>query len=139
MKRIYYKKDTGYICHRAPLDLIADENDPYIEVDYDLYQLTFGVGTGKSWAVIDNELKEVIIPEYANDVIREDLTQQITDYKYYLNSTDYVITKLHEASLDSDEEYSLQLKAQYAEVLQLRKEARAKISTLTEELNNLDK
>ena len=49
--------------------------------------------------------------------------------KNYLASTDYVISKLNELKLEDDEEYE-KTKADYAEVLVKRKEARAKINEL---------
>ena len=54
---------------------------------------------------------------------------QLAELKQYLADTDYVITKLNEAKLEDEEEFN-SLKLQYANVLEKRKETRAKINEL---------
>lgn len=59
---------------------------------------------------------------------------EINTLKAYLNDTDYVIFKLNELKLDDDVEYD-KARAEYAEVLTKRKEARKRINELEAEGN----
>ena len=54
---------------------------------------------------------------------------EIQRYKDYLASTDYVISKLNEAKIESEEEYQ-NLKEKYQETLVKRAEARKRINEL---------
>lgn len=58
-----------------------------------------------------------------------EIANEIRSLKSYLSETDYVISKLNEFKLEDDEEYE-KAKAEYAEVLAKRKEARARINEL---------
>lgn len=59
---------------------------------------------------------------------------EINELEAYLNDTDYVISKLNELKLDDDGEYE-KARAEYAEVLAKRKEARKRINELEAEGN----
>lgn len=59
---------------------------------------------------------------------------EISTLKKYLDETDYVISKLNELKLDDDGEYE-KARAEYAEVLAKRKEARKRINELEAEGN----
>ena len=63
---------------------------------------------------------------YLKDFIKRN---EINEYKQYLAQTDYVISKLNEAKIE-DETLFESLKVKYADILNKRKEARAKINEL---------
>lgn len=58
---------------------------------------------------------------------------EIRSLKEYLTSTDYVVSKLNELKLEDDETEYVKSKADYADVLKKRKEARARINELEAE------
>ena len=131
MKKVYYDKETGYLCDRYPKDIEKTDNNPFIEVDDELEKQTYAVEYGKFWKVVDGSLVigddiETQQTQEYKDYVKDNL---ICEYKQYLNDTDYVITKLNEAKIE-DEDLFNSLKEEYAEVLIKRKEARAKINEL---------
>lgn len=131
MKKVYYDKETGYLCNRYPKDIKQTNDSPFIEVEDDIEGLTYCVEYGKFWKVVNGSLVigddiETQETQEYKDYIKDNL---ICEYKQYLNDTDYVITKLNEAKIE-DENLFNSLKEQYAEVLIKRKEARAKINEL---------
>ena len=131
MKRIYYEKETGYLCDRYPKDIEKTDDSPYIEVEDDIEDQTYCVDYGKAWKVVNGSL--VI----ADDIETQESEEykafikriEIDKYKQYLTQTDYVITKLNEAKIE-DETLFESLKIEYADVLTKRKKARAKINEL---------
>ena len=131
MKKVYYDKETGYLCDRYPKDIKITNDSPFIEVDDELEEQTYCVEYGKFWKVVNGSL--VIGDDIETQATQEykDLVRsiQINEYQQYLNDTDYVITKLNEAKIE-DEDLFNSLKEKYAEVLAKRKEARAKINEL---------
>ena len=131
MKKVYYDKETGYLCDRYPKDIEKTDDSPFIEVDDELEEQTYCVEYGKFWKVVDGSLVigddiETQATQEYKDLVRNNL---MCEHKQYLNDTDYVITKLNEAKLE-DENLFNSLKEEYAEVLIKRKEARAKINEL---------
>ena len=131
MKKVYYDKETGYICDRYPKDIKKTNDSPFIEVDDELENQTYSVEYGKFWKVVDGSLVigddiETQATQEYKDFVKNNL---LCEYKQYLADTDYVITKLNEAKIE-DEDYFNSLKEKYAEVLVKRKEARAKINEL---------
>ena len=131
MKKIYYDKETGYLCDRAPKDIKKTDDSPFIEVEDDLEEQTYAIEYGKFWKVVDgsliigDDIETQETQEY-KDFVKNNL---ICEYKQYLNDTDYVITKLNEAKIENENLFK-SLKEEYAEVLIKRKEARAKINEL---------
>ena len=131
MKKVYYDKKTGYLCNRYPKNIEKTEDSPFIEVEDELEEQTYAVEFGKFWKVVDgslvigDDIETQATKEY-KDLVR---SNQINEYRQYLNDTDYVITKLNEAKIE-DEELFNSLKEKYAEILVKRKEARAKINEL---------
>ena len=131
MKKVYYDKETGYLCDRYPKDIKKTDDTPFIEVDDELEKQTYAVEYGKFWKVVDgslvigNDIETQETQEY-KDYIKDNL---MCEYKQYLTDTDYVISKLNEAKIE-DEDLFNSLKEKYAEVLTKRKEARAKINEL---------
>ena len=131
MKKVYYDKETGYLCDRYPKDIEKTADSPFIEVEDELEEQTYSVEYGKFWKVVDGSLVigddiETQATQEYKDLVR---SSEINEYRQYLNDTDYVITKLNEAKIE-DEELFNSLKEKYAEILTKRKEARAKINEL---------
>lgn len=129
--KIYYDKETGYLCNRYPKDIEVKKDTPFIEVDEEEADKTYCVEYGKFWAVKNGELcivddLEVINSDEYKNILKE---QEIILLKQYLSDTDYVITKLNEAKIE-DEELFNSLKTEYSDILVKRKEARAKINEL---------
>ena len=129
--KIYYDKETGYLCNRYPKDIEVKKDTPFIEIDEEEANKTYSVQYGKFWAVKNGELcivddLEVINSDEYKNILKE---QEITFLKQYLSDTDYVITKLNEAKIE-DEELFNSLKTEYSDILAKRKEARAKINEL---------
>ena len=131
MKKIYYDKETGYLCNRYPKDIEKTDDSPFIEVEDDIEDQTYCVDYGKVWKVvngslvIDDDIETQETQEY-KDFIK---IKTINEYKQYLAQTDYVISKLNEAKIE-DETLFESLKVKYADILNKRKEARAKINEL---------
>lgn len=140
MNKIYYDKETGYLCNRYPKDIEKTDESPFIEVDDKDYEETFTCPYGLFWAVKDGALKLVddvetkATKEYKTMV----LNNEITELQKYLTGTDYIITKLNEAKLEDDAEFEA-MKDQYLEQLTNRKEARSKINELQKQLEEINK
>ena len=129
--KIYYDKETGYLCNRYPKDIEVKKDTPFIEVSEEEADKTYCVEYGKFWAVKNGELcivddLEVINSDEYKNILKN---QEIDLLKQYLSDTDYVITKLNEAKIE-DEELFNSLKTEYSDILAKRKEARAKINEL---------
>ena len=129
--KIYYDKETGYLCNRYPKDIEVKKDTPFIEVSEEEANKTYVVEYGKFWAVKDGVLQKVDDLEVINtDEYKELLkNEEIASLKTYLSETDYVITKLNEAKIE-DEELFNSLKTEYSDILAKRKEARARINEL---------
>ncbi len=139
MKKIYYRKSDGFICHRYPTD-IAQE-DAFIEVDDDAERQTYSVPFGKHWAVIDGKLEVVDNTEFQKTEAykRNTIANEVAQCQSYLDSTDYVVAKLNEARLDEDQTEYQSRYAQYKDVLAKRKESRARINELEAEVESIQK
>ena len=131
MKIIYYDKETGYLCNRYPKDIEKTDDSPFIEVEDELEDQTYCAEYGKAWKVINrslviaDDIETQETQEYKDFIKRN----EINEYKQYLAQTDYVISKLNEAKIE-DETLFESLKVKYADILNKRKEARAKINEL---------
>lgn len=129
--KVYYDKETGYLCERYPKDIEVKENTPFIELPDEEVEETYIVEYGKFWAIKDNKLVKVddIELQATEEYKQEIKNNEIADLKRYLDNTDYVIAKLNEAKIE-DEELFEELKVKYAEILTKRKQARARINEL---------
>ena len=124
--KIYYNEE-GWVLDRYPYDEQHDDSSPFIEVDDVTYEETLSTQGGYRWRVVDGKLSEEV---YDSDLVEEIArVNEILSLKDYLEETDYVISKLNEAKLESEEEFET-LKIQYEDVLQKRKVARARINEL---------
>ena len=135
MNKIYYDKETGYLCNRYPKDIEKTDTSLYIEVEDKDYEETFVHPYGLFWAVRDGALKlvddvETQATEEYKTMVRNN---EITELQQYLTDTDYIIIKLNEAKLEDDAEFET-MKAQYSEQLTKRKKARSKINELQQEI-----
>jgi chromosome segregation ATPase len=72
--------------------------------------------------------------EYDEKKRVEKIEAEISELKAYLSETDYAITKINEVMATGTDEELAEVKAEYAEVLTKRKEARARINELEKEL-----
>lgn len=129
--KVYYDKETGYLCERYPKDIEVKEDTPFIELPDEEVEETYIVEYGKFWAIKDNKLVKVdnIELQATEEYKQEIKNNEIADLKNYLDNTDYVIAKLNEAKIE-DEELFEELKVKYAEILTKRKQARARINEL---------
>ena len=129
--KVYYDKETGYLCERYPKDIEVKEDTPFIELPDEEVEETYIVEYGKFWAIKDNKLVKVdnIELQATEEYKQEIKNNEIADLKMYLDNTDYVIAKLNEAKIE-DEELFEELKVKYAEILIKRKQARARINEL---------
>ena len=135
MNKIYYDKETGYLCNRYPKDIEKTDTSLFIEVEDKDYEETFVHPYGLFWAVRDGALKlvddvEAQATEEYKTMVR---SNEITELQQYLTDTDYIIIKLNEAKLEDDAEFET-MKAQYSEQLTKRKKARSKINELQQEI-----
>ena len=135
MNKIYYDKETGYLCNRYPKDIEKTDTSLFIEVEDKDYGETFVHPYGLFWAVRDGALKlvddvETQATEEYKTMVRNN---EITELQQYLTDTDYIIIKLNEAKLEDDAEFET-MKAQYSEQLTKRKKARSKINELQQEI-----
>lgn len=131
MQKIYYDEETNFICNRFPNYKPAKENSPFIEVTDEEEQKTYFIELGYAWGVVNGKLTKLEDLESKNSEEYKQMIKnnQLVELKQYLADTDYVITKLNEAKLEDEEEFN-SLKLQYANVLEKRKETRAKINEL---------
>lgn len=129
--KVYYDKETGYLCERYPKDIEVKEDTPFIELPEEEVEETYIVEYGKFWAIKNNKLVKVddIELQATEEYKQEIKNNEIADLKRYLDNTDYVIAKLNEAKIE-DEELFEELKVKYAEILTKRKQARARINEL---------
>ena len=129
--KVYYDKETGYLCNRYPKDIEVKEDTPFIELPDEEVEETYIIEYGKFWAIKDNKLVKVddIELQATEEYKQEIKNNEIADLKRYLDNTDYVIAKLNEAKIE-DEELFEELKVKYAEILTKRKQARARINEL---------
>lgn len=130
MVKIYYNKN-GDVCNRYPNNYPIDDENRYIEVSEEDEEKTLGAPLGMKWHIDNGALVLVDDQEMKNSEEYKQMMKenQLAELKQYLADTDYVITKLNEAKLEDEEEFN-SLKLQYANVLEKRKETRAKINEL---------
>lgn len=130
MVKIYYNKN-GDVCNRYPNNYPIDDENRYIEASEEDEEKTLGAPLGMKWHIDNGVLVLVDDQKIKNSEEYKQMMKenQLSELKQYLADTDYVITKLNEAKLEDEEEFN-SLKLQYANVLEKRKETRAKINEL---------
>lgn len=110
--RYYYKSkdNTGFLNLKSPL---VDEN--YIQItEEEFVELT----------------KPKVYEPTEEQKAAYEKAKKIAEYKKYLADTDYIVLKIAEAQSEGDTKSVTKIKAEYAEQLAERKEAREKINEL---------
>lgn len=129
--KIYYQKSTGFICYRYPYNYELENENDFIEMSAEEAEPTYQCPYGKIWAIKDG--KPVLIDDEqvinTEEYKAEVKANETATLKQYLSDTDYVISKLNELKLEDEAEYEAE-KAKYSDVLNKRKEARARINEL---------
>lgn len=129
-KKFYYNQEDGTIDVRPFYDNAKKENKPYIELTYDEWEEKLAsCDYGYKKAYINNEIVEIEDEAVINSDEYKAIMKahEIKKLKRYLAETDYVVTKLNELKLVDTSAYKVELK-RYKDVLDKRKEARAKIN-----------
>ena len=129
-KKFYYNQEDGTIDVRPFYDNAKKENKPYIELTYDEWEEKLAsCDYGYKKAYINNEIVEIEDEAVINSDEYKAIMKahEIKKLKRYLAETDYVVTKLNELKLVDTSAYKGELK-RYKDVLDKRKEARAKIN-----------
>lgn len=140
MKKIYYNNNSKIICERYPSNVLIDDNCSCIEVEDDVFEKTLIVPCGKVWKVIDSvpvcadDERMMNSKEYKIEVRQNELFA----LKKFLSDTDYIITKIQEAQIESDEN-AIQLKEKYSKELSQRILFRKRINELENEIIELKK
>lgn len=124
--KIYYNEE-GWVLDRYPYKEKHSKGSAFIEVDEATYERTLSTDEGYRWRVTEGKLAEEVYDQSIIDEIAR--INEILSLKDFLSETDYVVEKLSEARLDSEDEFEA-LKAKYADVLERRKSARARINEL---------
>lgn len=122
---MYYKLERENVYASCTFKM----DDTWEELDDDLLEMGYDGGYRyKTYLATEEYLTEKRINQEIPDEMRE--------LKHYLTETDYVVAKLSELQIEDEEEYRVQLKA-YQSVLNKRKESRARVRELEEELATL--
>ena len=129
-KKFYYNQEDGTIEVRPFYDKVKKEDRPYIELTYEEWEEKLATcDYGYKKAYINNEIVEIEDEAVINSDEYKAFMKvyEIRKLKRYLAETDYVVTKLNELKLVDTSAYKVELK-RYKDVLDKRKEARAKIN-----------
>lgn len=119
---MFWKKyDDGF--HPNAWVFSSGPKNGYEEMDDDLFETGFN-----GCFYLKSFLKDPDA-EYLARKAQRDNYEESLKLKKFLDSTDYVISKLNELKLEDDLEYE-KAKSEYAEVLAKRKKARARINEL---------
>ena len=131
-KKKFYIDEEGVIEVTPFFDKQVKKNQEYIELTFEEWQEKLSTSTyGFKKVYKDGEIIEVEDENIRNSEEYKEIQKliEIQRYKDYLASTDYVISKLNEAKIESEEEYQ-NLKEKYQETLNKRVEARKRINEL---------
>lgn len=127
---------TIYVTDKDKLLFINKEdfdsnNEKYTEIeitDRDLLNEIIVRPMSYRWHWIEG--KPTLKYEPNKEELEVEKHNKICEYQSYLDETDYVVSKLNELKLEDDESEYVKAKAEYADVLKKRKEARARINEL---------
>ena len=131
-KKKFYIDKEGVIEVTPFFDKQVKKNQEYIELTFEEWQEKLSTSTyGFKKVYKGGEIIEVEDENIRNSEEYKEIQKliEIQRYKDYLASTDYVISKLNEAKIESEEEYQ-NLKEKYQETLVKRAEARKRINEL---------
>ena len=131
-KKKFYIDEEGVIEVTPFFDKQVNKNQEYIELTFEEWQEKLSTSTyGFKKVYKDGEIIEVEDENIRNSEEYKEIQKliEIQRYKDYLASTDYVISKLNESKIESEEGYQ-NLKEKYQETLVKRAEARKRINEL---------
>ena len=131
-KKKFYINEEGVIEVTPFFDKQVKKNQEYIELTLEEWQEKLSTSTyGFKKVYKDGEIIEVEDENIRNSEEYKEIQRliEIQKCKDYLSSTDYVISKLNEVKIESEEEYQ-NLKEKYQETLVKRAEARKRINEL---------
>ena len=118
MEKIFYN-ENGWVCNRYPYDIQIDDENRYIEVDYETYAKTLQCEIGKAWRVINGELSMQVYDE--NEYQKNVYQEEMNTLKQQLADMDYKTSKY------ADGEYTQE---EWAEIVAERKAIRERIREL---------
>lgn len=90
MRKIYYNED-GWLCQRFPYDIPVVDENRYIEVEENVFQMTMSCETYKSWRVVDGVLK---MEQYETIPLQINYEQELSEIDSWFASTDYIPNKV---------------------------------------------
>lgn len=126
-ERRYFDYDENGVVNIIPFyDAPTESKGNDIELTFEEWQ-KYSCHPTYSYFIYENGKISEKINESEKQKVEK--ASQIMSYKSYLDSTDYVISKLNELKLEDEEEYE-KAKEEYNDVLAKRKEARSKINEL---------
>lgn len=131
-KKKFYIDEEGVIEVTPFFDKQVKKNQEYIELTFEEWQEKLSTSTyGFKKVYKGGEIIEVEDENIRNSEEYKEIQKliEIQCCKDYLASTDYVISKLNEAKIESEEEYQI-LKEKYQETLVKRAETRKIINEL---------
>ena len=131
-KKKFYIDKEGVIEVTPFFDKQVKKNQEYIELTFEEWQEKLSTSTyGFKKVYKDGEIIEVEDENIRNSEEYKEIQRliEIQKCKDYLSSTDYVISKLNESKIESEEGYQ-NLKEKYQETLVKRAEARKRINEL---------
>jgi hypothetical protein len=133
-KKIYYDKDSGII-DLVPWNEIdinfSDASRPFIEMEESEWYGNFG--TSLSYTVFcykDGKIISIPDPNHLAEYNNDRKEDRKSTLHYYLDNTDYVISKLQEISLTGTAQEFADAKEKYSDILAKRKAAREELATL---------
>ena len=131
-KKKFYINEEGVIEVTPFFDKQVKKNQEYIELTFEEWQEKLSTSTyGFKKVYKGGEIIEVEDENIRNSEEYKEIQKliEIQCCKDYLASTDYVISKLNESKIESEEGYQ-NLKEKYQETLVKREEARKRINEL---------
>ena len=131
-KKKFYIDEEGVIEVTPFFDKQVKKNQEYIELTFEEWQEKLSTSTyGFKKVYKGGEIIEVEDENIRNSEEYKEIQKliEIQCCKDYLASTDYVISKLNESKIESEEGYQ-NLKEKYQETLVKRAEARKRINEL---------
>lgn len=131
-RKVRYDADTGVVDMTPFYDIKDDPSDgrPYVEMTVGQWHDCLGSGLAYYRKVYrDGTITEEPDPAFEKELAAERREQEAWEARKYLEDTDYVVSKINEATIDGDEA-RMEMVEKYADVLAKRKEARKRINEL---------
>jgi len=90
MRKIYYN-EQGWVCQRFPYDIPVENENNYIEVNEDIFQMTMSCETYKAWRVVSGGLR---MEQYEVIPVQINYEQELSEIDAWFASTDYIPNKV---------------------------------------------